>query len=251
MFPMDPAVVIDVGEEVILRYFSNVEKQIPISQLVMRVVQAEDLISGSPTTHLQVYRQRTKYPEDLFHELPISGWRSVLRKLISHLKESRGGENVLVLYRAQYLRLGRARAERSTLPDSRSSKRMFIARVPRSQERTAHVLAQELLDWGMGLQFSSEGSWLSLRPLPPFSVFPTDKGLEILFQPGSDMRSKLRLQVEVESVGADVLILASSSKPRHYSPRQMSERLQRHLKDRYPVARFEFPQSGRGRPARD
>lgn len=97
MFPMDPAVVIDVGEEVILRYFSNVEKQIPISQLVMRVVQAEDLISGSPTTHLQVYRQRTKYPEDLFHELPISGWRSVLRKLISHLKVRSGSVSGLLM----------------------------------------------------------------------------------------------------------------------------------------------------------
>ncbi|KAJ8902929.1 hypothetical protein NDN08_006247 [Rhodosorus marinus] len=251
MFPADPAVVIDEGEQVILRYFSNVEKQIPLSQLLVRAVRAEDLISRSPTTHLQVYRQRTKYPEDLIHELPISGWRSVLRKLISHLKETRGGQNVLVLYRAQYLRLGRVRAERSSRRESGGSKRMFVARVPGSQEQTAHILAQDLLDWGMGLQFSSEGSWLSLRPLPPFSVFPTDKGLEILFHPGSDMRSKLRLEVEVESAGADVLILTSSSKPRHYSPRQISERLQRHLKDRYPLACFEFPQSGRGRPGRD
>mmetsp|Transcript_4090 Transcript_4090/g.5814 ORF Transcript_4090/g.5814 Transcript_4090/m.5814 type:complete len:365 (-) Transcript_4090:683-1777(-) len=251
MFPMDPAVVVDEGEQVILRYFSNVEKRIPLSQLLMRAVRAEDLIARSPTTHLEVYRQRTEHPEDLFHELPISGWRSVLRKLISHLKETRGRENVLVLYRAQYLRLGRARAERSVPRESGGSKLLFVVKVPGPQEQTTHVVAQDLVDWGMGLQFSSEGSWLSLRPLPPFSVFPTDKCLEILFRPGRDMRSKLRLQVEVESVGADVLILASSSKPRHHSPRQIIERLQRHLKERYPLACFEFPQSGRGRPAHD
>lgn len=76
----------------------------------------------------------------------------------------------------------------------------------------------------MGLQFSSEGSRLSLRPLASFSVFPTPNGVHFNFGGSSGRPPKVRLEVKIEQRVTNAVIVATAAYPVQNGPISVAER---------------------------
>jgi len=230
MFPSAPAEVRDSESRLDLEFMATEPRTVleRISVSVSRPADGNDTQLVVSVAHQKLRDGTTLRP------FSAPSWRSIVRKLTTHLQIQHGGANVEVEYSAPYIRLGRTRRR---VGSTAADPALLAVVIPEGDVTDLSRLVLGLQDWGMGLQFSSEGSWISLRPAPAFSVLPLDSGVEFVFRRGIKPAQTSKLEVTAELKSEGIHVVARPSGPHMGGPKSMSKRLRLYLERKYPGMR--------------